>query len=221
MFQDDLDNLDAIEPTSWMVQQASTLFDDASYLHGDQYARHESMSGTISRLLGGERFESLADGRITADEWAKIPTKNGKHAYFLAVGWKNELGVGLVAREDYDDIRRASNCPTILFSLASPFFRVQCAAFVDVVIAQPLTDWLSLEIGMPGVEDRIVRVARIFHALSKAVRALKAEYAALVPSLCSNLARLFPSLGLSEEDVKRAGPLVFTTRLDHPNDVPS
>ncbi|KAH9925373.1 uncharacterized protein BXZ73DRAFT_50009 [Epithele typhae] len=81
------------------------------------------------------------------------------------------------------DVRKACCCPALLVACTGTSIQVLGAAFADHIIVQPLVD-LSL-FPLPGADDVIYRVARLFRALRTARGELEKYYADVVSSVAS------------------------------------
>ncbi|OBZ65540.1 hypothetical protein A0H81_14478 [Grifola frondosa] len=88
-------------------------------------------------------------------------------------------------------ILNACCCPSFVISIAGPWMCVLGATFVNSVIVQPLTDYISLG-GEPDYEQRVCAVVRIFHTLSGCMHDLNMFYSPLEVSDTLISSRLFP-----------------------------
>ncbi|KAH9942724.1 hypothetical protein B0H21DRAFT_823948 [Amylocystis lapponica] len=236
MLKDTLRDLPTGEPDWDLVAATAKLFTSAVELCESEDDRHMAIIERIGTVLS-IRIEDVKHGQLArtghtkaiADTLASVPLEDEqygkKEGIYVYLDIKNELGMdgdgGLqgaltlrkfIAQDKYKEIRNVSCCPCIVVSVAGPYICIAGAVLVDVFIVQPFTDYIYLG-GDPFRMDRIMRVAKIFGAVSKAVMSLREYYQHLSLGSTPALNRLFPTP--SYIDDRPDGELVFTARFDY------
>ncbi|KAH9942731.1 hypothetical protein B0H21DRAFT_867599 [Amylocystis lapponica] len=217
MLKDALRDLPAGEPDWDLVAATAKFFVSAVELYESEDERRVAIMDHIGRVLG-IKIEDVEHGQLAR-------TYGKKEGIYVCLDIKNEPGIdgngGLqgaltlrkfVAQHKYKEIRNVSCCPCIAVSVAGPYICIAGAVLVDVFIVQPFTDYIYLG-GDSFRMDRIMRVAKIFGAVSKAVMSLREYYQHLSLGSTPVLNRLFPTP--SYIDDRPDGELVFTARFDY------
>lgn len=81
-------------------------------------------------------------------------------------------------------LREACCCPVLLIGIAGPYIAVSGAVFIEKLVVQNLTDYISL-VPRPSLSDRspfddaILRAARLLTAIKKCIDALDTYYLAM------------------------------------------
>ncbi|TFY76761.1 hypothetical protein EWM64_g7249 [Hericium alpestre] len=178
-----LDHLDQLEDPSYLtLEQCHELIVEASVLYDSEDSRKKALRPILNRLLGdGGRWEATLEGR------ARIPDAIWGDIAQLIFEMKNEDGLGgnatlqgtivftkVLAQEKYAKYVERSHCPVILVGMMGTRLEISSAIFTDGVYVDKL---VSQELFIDAWQsETVLRLGRIFKALSHAMTALTSYY---------------------------------------------
>ncbi|KAL5514056.1 hypothetical protein ACEPAG_2817 [Sanghuangporus baumii] len=185
------DNLDKMHTFDLSPNELTTTFrfmKAAVKIYTNEKEREKSILGLLQELLGCQiGLKRLRTSKAEGDGVIQV----GKAGWLAAIGYwelKNELGSQGIAdyqavctyrkhivEDEYIKIRASTCCPCLIISMIGPYISIQGAIFIDAPVLQPFTDYVFLG-GEPEYEDRLLKVARIFHASRKALADLEHFY---------------------------------------------
>ncbi|KZT68353.1 hypothetical protein DAEQUDRAFT_766353 [Daedalea quercina L-15889] len=183
------------------VTQAVTYYskEDKRIIHSSEMALavHPQILSSMSPSFTSSRLEpdgvvrsamlhndlytvpALAEVKVEVGEGGCEPLAQAECAY-----------VAIYSSDEARPVRQACCCPALLVGMAGPNIVVSGAVFADQLIAQPLTDYISV-IPRPGQEGRSPlddtghRVARLFKALKVCIAELDGYYAETAQRIAS------------------------------------
>ncbi|KDQ51943.1 hypothetical protein JAAARDRAFT_210749 [Jaapia argillacea MUCL 33604] len=213
------------QPESHQVACTAKLFLAATNIYNSEWGRGDAVLRYVKTLLGIDlerTKEKDCKSELLTYPCLADDTSQGVYVY---VEVKNELGIGgnsglqgalaflkHISQDEYEQIRNVSCCPCIVISIAGPYICVSGAVLVDVFIVQPFTDYIYLG-GDPFMNERVTHVAKVFSAVSTAVRLLRQHYRDLSPNSIPNHDRLFPNPAYASDPP--ALPLKFLERFNY------
>ncbi|OBZ65574.1 hypothetical protein A0H81_14458 [Grifola frondosa] len=194
-----------IRPSASENALAHQLFAVAASIYDDEDARFKGMQPTLEGLLNDAFDPETRVCNTRNTRCLLTETRSSGFALRAVVEVKNEIGTGLCdpsieggmyyrkywVQPSMEPVLNACCCPSFVISVAGPWICVLGAVFVDHVIVQPLTEYISLG-GEPDYERRVSAVARIFHLLSGCMHDLNMFYGPLEVSDTLISSRLFP-----------------------------
>ncbi|KAG8891358.1 hypothetical protein FRB99_003650, partial [Tulasnella sp. 403] len=159
-------------PDKELVSQTAQLFHAATGIYVSEGDREDMVYPLLERLLG-----------VTLEKSVRVDDDNHLAEFNAVARTDTAQSFGVAhyfTAEEYANIRRASCLPCVFLTIAGPYICVYGAVLVDVFIVQPSTEVLFMG-GTPFLDDRIIRVAKIFDGLRPAMLELQEYYRALQP----------------------------------------
>ncbi|CAB5382413.1 unnamed protein product [Rhizophagus irregularis] len=131
--------------------------------------------------------------------------KNKLTAYIAFIEGKNEVGLGgcdpsiqgaIYYRDHWSqhcaqEIRNSCCVPSLIITVAGPWFCVLGAVFLNRVVVQPLTDTIPFTVNLRN-DVQVMRIARLFQALDIAFEHLTSFYQKVELSSLPSDRRFFP-----------------------------
>ncbi|PCH32989.1 hypothetical protein WOLCODRAFT_159755 [Wolfiporia cocos MD-104 SS10] len=166
------------------ILAAATL----SYISGE--LRPDGVVFSAKLLYGFRTVAAITQVKAEIGEGSCDPIAQAECAY-----------VAIYSSDEALPVREVCCCPAFLIGIAGPNIIVSGAVFADTLIAQPLTDYISI-VPRPAhnhrspLDDAGYRVARLFRALRECIKDLDEYYAKLVQAISPRaplLAGLLPA----------------------------
>ncbi|KAI0310354.1 hypothetical protein OF83DRAFT_1047641, partial [Amylostereum chailletii] len=223
-------NTSTAVPNREELRLTHDLFNTTSRLFASEHERMEQMVPLMEVLLGVKIVNKSRNRRSRSSGNSVTLVDLGDVSAVTAImAWDSELGIGCeaglqalgltykkhVTQKLYEPIRSMSSCPCILFVFAGAHFCVFGAMITDIVVVQPFTEYILLG-GTPDKTERVVHIARTFHALREALATLENEYRGLSFSdTVKAAARLFPNPTFldSNQAPPNTGSLEYYSRI--------
>ncbi|CAG8600060.1 11044_t:CDS:2, partial [Paraglomus occultum] len=166
------------------------LNDENLVMTADHYKWTEDFMFTASELYDSEddRLEAVHDKLATLLGPIQTTTY-GKKKILAQTGALYYQGYW--SQDRTSAVRERCCCPSFILAMAGPWLCVLGGVYTNVVIVEPLTDFVSLLV-KPRDGDQLGRIARIFEALQRALDRLDEFYGALDMTSLSDEQRFFP-----------------------------
>ncbi|KEP52305.1 kinase domain protein [Rhizoctonia solani 123E] len=162
-------------------------------LYNTETDRWSAIKGLLIGAVGHPIFKDSISRCQSGGVVTFTEPNSARKAYGAVVELNNEIGTGhsdpwVQSAQSYarywsqlemTELRRATRCPTFIISIAGPWMCVSGAVYLDRVVIQPLTDYVWLG-NHPQQNRHLVRVTRLFMAISRAVSFLKEYYTPLI-----------------------------------------
>ncbi|KAI0070955.1 hypothetical protein K474DRAFT_1669538 [Panus rudis PR-1116 ss-1] len=205
---------DDIDPPPELVSHTMKFMYSVSEIATLENARAATTRKALTDLLEYAVGQDVNPDKTSADHSVTytrrvIPIGN---ALLVVVEEKSELGQGgegcvqgalsyhVYWAQSTGDLKTSCICPSFIISLAGPFMAICGAIWTSDVIVQHLTDYIWMGRSGNIEQDHVLRVARIFYALNRAIHRLAQYYANLEPSLCNDERQRFFPLATSYLD---------------------
>ncbi|TBU36363.1 hypothetical protein BD309DRAFT_878497 [Dichomitus squalens] len=197
-------------------------------------AERTNTRGMLKDLLDRVVIQTVNKNKSSADHIVVLNRREApfEQAVLAIVEEKGELGSGsdpsVQGSFSYIEhwisterkaIRQVCFCPSFIISIAGPWVNVCGAVFTTLPIVHRLTDYIWLGRSRTIDDGHILRVARVFYALRRALQALETYYEELPFSPDDATGRFFP---LATSCILEGGEkLEFTYELPLKGDDPS
>ncbi|TDL20575.1 hypothetical protein BD410DRAFT_821803 [Rickenella mellea] len=197
-----LEHPETITVSSTDVEHAAEFFRCAAAFYKDESERQKAIKTILDGALGATGNWQLSLG--WADSIKPVGSWWNEHFLLLVLELKNTLGLHgdallqaafdyfkIVSREKYKEFRQYCNFPVVLIGITANRLEIGVAVCVGPIY---VTRLLTLDLSLDFLaSNSIVRLARVFHALSSCRDELQIYYEGVRNKISRRLSCLYPN----------------------------